>query len=153
MRPFSAFSTFPNFGRSPISGAGEGGLLSAALQAAPQANGILFDQPRVVENARRAFANRAVSDRIEFVWPEIYSMRYQQVLNSMSSNKTCTIGVMIGRKNSGSLQKRDVACITIAGAGNDLKPEATFSKRMDLMMMAWTGGRERTQTRIRATSL
>ncbi|MGB7038580.1 MAG: methyltransferase, partial [Xanthobacteraceae bacterium] len=26
-----------------------------------------------------------------------------------------------------------------------VEPEATFSKRMDLMMMAWTGGRERTQ--------
>jgi hypothetical protein len=136
---------FSKFRQIADLGAGEGGLLSAALQAAPQANGILFDQPRVVENARRAFANRAVSDRIEFVagdlfdavptGAELYVLK--QILHDWSDDRA---------------QKILAACRSAMSPASRLlvlemivEPEATFSKRMDLMMMAWTGGRERTQ--------
>lgn len=63
---------FSKFRRIADLGAGEGGLLSAALHAAPQATGILFDQPRVVENARRLLENRPISNRIEFAAGDLF---------------------------------------------------------------------------------
>ena len=65
---------FSKFQRIVDLGGGDGGLLSAALEVAPPANGILFDQPRVVEAARRLLANRAVSDRIEFVAGDLFDV-------------------------------------------------------------------------------
>ena len=135
---------FSKFRRIADLGAGEGGLLSAALQTAPQASGILFDQPRVVENARRLLANRAVADRIEFAagdlfdavptGAELYILK--QILHDWSDEQA---------------QKILATCRRAMPPGSRLlvlemivEPEAEFPKRLDLMMMAWTGGRERT---------
>jgi ubiquinone/menaquinone biosynthesis C-methylase UbiE len=126
-------------------GAGEGGLLSAALQAAPQASGILFDQPRVVENARRLLANRAVSDRIEFVAGDLFDTVptdaelyiLKQILHDWSDDKAQQILATCRRAMSAGSRLLVLEMI--------VEPEAAFPKRLDLMMMAWTGGRERTQ--------
>jgi hypothetical protein len=94
-------------------GAGEGGLLLAALQAAPQASGILFDQPRVVENARRLLADRLcrVASNLSQV---IYSMRCRGAPTSIFSNKSCMIGVTNSAKNPSNLPKCDVAWFSTA---------------------------------------
>lgn len=136
---------FSKFRRIADLGAGEGGLLSVALQAAPQANGILFDQPRVVENARRLLANRAVSDRIEFVagdlfdavriGPELYILK--QILHDWSDEQAQKILAICRRAMPSGSRLLVLEMI--------VEPEAEFPKRLDLMMMAWTGGRESTQ--------
>jgi ubiquinone/menaquinone biosynthesis C-methylase UbiE len=136
---------FSKFRRIADLGAGEGGLLSATLQTVPQANGILFDQPRVVENARRLLADRAVSGRIEFVAGDLFDAVptsadlyiLKQILHDWSDEQA---------------QKILATCRRAMSSGSRLlvlemlvEPDADFPKRLDLMMMVWTGGRERTQ--------
>ncbi len=136
---------FAKFRRIADLGAGEGGLLSAALQAAPQANGILFDQPRVVENARRLLANRAVFDRIEFVAGDLFDAAptgadlyiLKQILHDWRDEQAQKILANCRRAMSPGSRLLVLEMI--------VEPEAAFPKRLDLMMMAWTGGRERTQ--------
>jgi ubiquinone/menaquinone biosynthesis C-methylase UbiE len=136
---------FSKFRRVADLGAGEGGLLSAALQAAPQATGILFDQPRVVENARRLLENRPESDRIEFVAGDLFDAvptgaelyMLKQILHDWSDKQTQKILANCRRAMSPGCRLLVLEMI--------VEPEATFPKRLDLMMMAWTGGRERTQ--------
>jgi hypothetical protein len=48
-------------------GGGQGWLLSAILQAAPAARGILVDLPHVVESARALLGERGVAERCELV--------------------------------------------------------------------------------------
>lgn len=56
---FSRFSTVVDIG------GGQGWLLSAILTAAPDARGILFDLPHVIEAARPVVAERSVANRCE----------------------------------------------------------------------------------------
>jgi hypothetical protein len=135
---------FSKFRRIADLGAGEGGLLSAALQTAPQATGILFDQPRVVENARRLLANRAEADRIEFAagdlfdavpaGAELYILK--QILRDWSDEQAQKI--LANCRRAMPLGSRLLVLEMI------VEPAAEFPTRLDLMMMAWTGGRERT---------
>lgn len=48
-------------------GGGQGRLLAAVLQAAPQARGVLFDQPYVVAEASTLFDQYRVADRVQIV--------------------------------------------------------------------------------------
>jgi hypothetical protein len=136
---------FSRFRRIADLGAGEGGLLLAALQSAPQANGILFDQPRVVENARKQLANRVGLDRIDFVagdlfdavpaGAELYILK--QILHDWSDEQAHKILTICRRAMSPGARLLVLEMI--------IEPETPFPKRLDLMMMAWTGGRERAQ--------
>jgi len=58
---FSRFATIVDVG------GGQGSLLSAILNAAPAARGILFDLPHVIEAARPVIAERGVANRCELV--------------------------------------------------------------------------------------
>lgn len=58
---FSGYSTIVDVG------GGHGRLLSAILQATPQARGILFDQPQVVAGAPAELGEHGVQDRVRIV--------------------------------------------------------------------------------------
>src|SRR2546421_5272154 len=47
-------------------GSNEGHFLAAILQAAPQATGVLFDRPEVMDAARATMTERGLGDRVEF---------------------------------------------------------------------------------------
>jgi hypothetical protein len=136
---------FSNFQCIADLGGGDGGLLSAALEAAPLANGILFDQLRVVETARRSLANSVMLERIEFVAGDLFDAvpagaelyMLKQILHDWSDEQAETILTICRRampKNSRLLVLEMI-----------VEPDVAFPKRLDLMMMAWTGGRERSQ--------
>ena len=136
---------FSKFRRIADIGGGEGGLLSAVLEAAPIANGILFDQPRAVEAARRTLANKAVSDRIDFVagdffdavpkGAELYVLK--QILHDWDDEHA--------EKILATCRRSMLAGSRLLVLEMMIEPNVAFPKRLDLMMMAWTGGRERTQ--------
>lgn len=48
-------------------GGNQGHFLSALLEAAPKAQGVLFDRPEVMDDARQTMAERGLTDRVEFV--------------------------------------------------------------------------------------
>jgi spermidine synthase len=116
---------FSKFRRIADVGGGEGGLLSAALEAAPIANGILFDQPRAVEAARRTLANRAVSERIEFVAGDFFEAVptgaglyvLKQILHDWDDQHA----------NPSDMQALDACKLPAASAGNDDRTGRRFS--------------------------
>jgi hypothetical protein len=136
---------FSKFRRIADLGGGEGGLLSAALEAAPLANGTLFDQPRVVETARRLLVNRLVANRIEFVAGDLFDAvprgadlyMLKQILHDWSDEQAEKI--LATCKRAMSTNSRLLVLEMI------VEPENRFPKRLDLMMLVWSGGRERTQ--------
>jgi hypothetical protein len=61
--PVLAVYDFSGFGRIVDVGGGHGALLAAVLQSAPDAQGVLFDLPSVVEGARPVLDAAGVADR------------------------------------------------------------------------------------------
>ncbi|BBY42913.1 methyltransferase [Mycolicibacterium celeriflavum] len=55
---------FSRFGVIADVGGGHGGLLAGILAATPQARGVLFDLPKVVEGAPALLTSRGVADRV-----------------------------------------------------------------------------------------
>jgi precorrin-6B methylase 2 len=58
---------FSRFGKVMDVGGGNGALLIGILQANPALRGVVFDQPHVVERARRNIAEHGLADRLEAV--------------------------------------------------------------------------------------
>lgn len=65
--------TFPEGATVVDVGGGHGTLLAALLTAHPSMTGVLFDQPSVVENAGRVFADARVSSRATVVGGDFFS--------------------------------------------------------------------------------
>ena len=65
--------TFPESATVIDIGGGQGTLLAALLTAHPSMTGVLFDQPAVVENAGRVFADARVSSRATIVGGDFFS--------------------------------------------------------------------------------
>jgi hypothetical protein len=55
------------FNRIVDVGGNQGHFLSALLEAAPKATGILFDRPEVMDDARATMAARGLTDRVELI--------------------------------------------------------------------------------------
>jgi hypothetical protein len=54
-------------------GGGHGTLMTAVLQSDPRLTGILFDQPHVIEGARRALTSNGVADRCRVVGGDFFA--------------------------------------------------------------------------------
>ncbi|AKS31953.1 methyltransferase [Mycolicibacterium goodii] len=65
--PLVAAYDFSRFGTIADVGGGHGRLLSAILAAAPQADGVLYDLPHVVEGAPEMLTRHGVLDRVRVV--------------------------------------------------------------------------------------
>ncbi|MDF1903670.1 acetylserotonin O-methyltransferase [Mycolicibacterium smegmatis] len=65
--PLIAAYDFTRFGTIADVGGGHGRLLSAILGSAPQAKGVLYDLPNVVEGAPEMLARHGVADRVQVV--------------------------------------------------------------------------------------
>src|SRR5207247_581798 len=80
-------------------GGGTGGLLEATLLAHPNLNGVLFDRPRVIEEARRRM-NPQLTKRCRFisgdffrVWPKLFADVYvlRNVLHDCNDHRALRI--------------------------------------------------------------
>lgn len=138
---------FTSFRRIADLGGGQGRLLSAMLTASPEAVGVLFDAPQVVEQARQVLARNPLAERMEFVGGDffqavpdgcdLYTMKW--ILHDWADAESAQI--------LGNIRK------AMAPGGRVLVfdmvlPEPNtpdLGPMMDLNMLVMTGGRERTK--------
>jgi ubiquinone/menaquinone biosynthesis C-methylase UbiE len=133
-------------------GGGLGSMISAILKANQNLSGVLFDAPSVIEKAKDYLAANGVSDRCETIGgnffeavPEggdLYYMRW--IIHDWDDDLSIKI-----LKNIRQVIPADGKLLLLeAVVPDDNKPH--FSKFMDLIMLAMTGGCERTAKQYEA---
>jgi hypothetical protein len=133
---FSGFNTIGDIG------GGLGHLVSAVLEHAPQARGVLFDLPQVVDQARRT-AHPRVSyvggDFFKDPIPSCDAYMIMTVLHDWSDDESIAI-----LKNIKANAPRGAKVLILEGV---VQPDARnhFLLDLDIEMLALTSGRERTE--------
>jgi hypothetical protein len=133
-------------------GGGQGALIAAILTQRPEARGVLFELPHVVENARLLLAEAGLADRCELVagdafeavpsGGDLYLMR--RVLHGQDDER-CTTILRNCRAAMGSTS-RLVVIEHVLEPGN----APSWGKMLDLQMMVLSaGGRERSESEYR----
>lgn len=137
---------FSGFGTIGDIGGGAGHLLAAVLETAPQAQGVLFDLPKVVERA----AERP-HPRIRYVGGDFFAdpipvcdaYMMMTVLHDWSDAEAAQILAAIRRT------ARARAKVLLVEAVIGLSEGFDFGKDLDIEMLAMTTGRERTEAEWR----
>jgi O-methyltransferase domain len=135
---FSAFQTIADIG------GGRGHLLTAVLQAAPLARGVLFDLPHVTAAARAAGTG---SDRLRvqpgdfFVdaLPAADCYLIMQVIHDWDDAKAARILAAVRKAAAAGAKLLLIECIV----PEDSKP--SWTKMLDLQMLTLLSGKERTE--------
>ena len=128
-------------------GGGHGHLLSSILKSAPQARGVLFDLPAVVEGAQSRVRSEGLEGRCEIVGGDFFesvpeggdAYVLKTIIHDWDEERALAILRNIHRsmKDDGKL----VLVETVIEQGD----APSFSKLSDLHMMVMTGGQERTE--------
>lgn len=129
-------------------GGGQGTLLATILQAYPNVRGVLFDLPHVIAPVRTRMESTAQAARWAFVAGDFFA--------AVPAGGDCyLLKKVIHDWDDERAQRILTNCRTaMAGTGRLLliEPlippgnEASFNKRLDLLMLVWNaGGRERTE--------
>lgn len=129
-------------------GGGHGILLATILKANPEAKGILFDQPQVVENADKVLESIGVSERVEKtsgdffsaipVEADIYLMKF--IIHDWNDEQSITI-----LENLAKSAKPGSKVLLFETVVEEDDNVPSMSKVMDLNMLVMTGGKERTE--------
>jgi ubiquinone/menaquinone biosynthesis C-methylase UbiE len=127
-------------------GGGHGSLLSTVLNAAPQAKGILYDQPQVLAGADEVLRNLGTTDRVEKtegnffeeipVKADVYLMKF--IIHDWNDEQSEAILKNLAK----SAPTGSKLLLIEAVVEEDDAP--SMSKVMDLNMLVMTGGKERT---------
>ena len=138
---------FSPFGTIVDIGGGHGHLLASVLKSNPQARGVVFDLPAVVDGARERLAAEGLAERCEVAGGDFFqsvpaggdAYVMKSIIHDWDDERSITILKNIRRamKEGGRLLL--VETVIEDGAA------ASFSKLSDLHMMVMTGGRERTR--------
>jgi hypothetical protein len=132
-------------------GGGEGSLLRAILAAHPRLRGVLFEMPHVVELARAALVGAPESDRCELVAGDFFTAIPMTdsllVLKKVIHDWTDERAITILRNCRAALPAggRLLLMENVIRPGN----EPSFGKWLDLLMLVYAGGRERTADEFR----
>jgi hypothetical protein len=128
-------------------GGGHGRLLSALLQNAPGARGVLFDMPAVVEGAPPILSQYGVRDRVEIasgdffdkVPPggDLYVMK--AIIHDWQDDEALKILENVRRALAPGAKVALFECVVTG------RNEKHFSKFLDIEMIVHAGGRERTK--------
>jgi hypothetical protein len=129
-------------------GGGYGVLLAAILNAYPDMHGILFDQVGVVEHALPVLEAAAVADRCETLSGDLFGElpRFRDgyilklILHDWDDDRASQILANLRRCMNESATLLLVEHVILPGN------EPQFGKLLDLAMLAFPGGRERTAT-------
>lgn len=130
---------------------GYGSLLSAILQANPSMQGILADMPAVIEGARRRFETSNLADRCTVAPLNFFesvpaggdAYMLKHIIHDWDDARATTILRNCHRAMAG--QGKLLLAETVMTPGND--PE--FGKWLDVAMLVYAGGCERTQPEYR----
>lgn len=137
---------FTSFKKIVDVGGGNGALLMAVLNTAPQAEGIVFDEEYLKDETKKSIAAKGLSKRctvesgsfFDFVPKDADAYLMKMVLHDWTDEQCIQI-----LKNCQHAAKSDSKIIVIEAVipeGNVPHP----GKFMDINMMAMTGGKERT---------
>jgi hypothetical protein len=122
-------------------GGGHGHLLQAILQRVPSSSGVLFDLPHVIADAAGAVRDRlrvVAGDFFADPLPVADAYVLMEVIHDWADEKAVAILAAVRRAAPPHARVLIVESL-IADA-----PGPHFSKTLDIMMLAVTGGRERT---------
>lgn len=136
------------FARIVDVGSNEGHFLAALLQSAPQATGVLFDRPEVMDAAHATMAERGLSDRVEFVGGD-----FREAVPG-GGDLYLLKGIMhdwddepAGRilANCHRASPPGSTLLSLEGIVRDQPPLEPMVHLIDLAMLLLVGGRERTR--------
>ena len=134
---FEAFSVVADIG------GGRGHLLQGILDAAPAASGILFDLPHVIEEARNAASPRLrllPGDFFVDALPAADAYVLMDLLHDWRDDDAAKILAAVRRAAPAGARLLIVETLLPEGPGPH------FGKTLDVVMLAVTGGRERTRS-------
>ncbi|HEV2915304.1 MAG TPA: methyltransferase [Pyrinomonadaceae bacterium] len=128
-------------------GGGTGNLLTTILLANPELKGVLYDLPHVASEARRQIEAKGLSERCEVIEGSFFesvpeggdAYMLSHIIHDWDEARCLKILENCRRAVPGRGWLLLVEMV-IPG-GNDFHP----GKFLDLMMLSWTGGRERTE--------
>jgi hypothetical protein len=130
---------------------GHGALLAGILRANPAARGLLFDRPQVIEGARERVEAEGVSGRVELVagdffeevpaGADCYLMKY--IIHDWDDERA--LAILGNCRRAMPEGARLLLVETVIAEGN----APHFGKLIDLEMLLFTGGRERTEAEYR----
>ncbi|MGG5823415.1 methyltransferase [Falsiroseomonas sp. HW251] len=133
-------------------GGGQGSLLAAILAANPQIKGVLLDKPHVVEMARPVLDSAVRTGRCTLQAGDFFAevppggdlYLLKKVIHDWEDERA----VAILRNIAAAMTPRARLLLVelVVPPGN----APSFAKLLDLLMMVYTGGRERTETEHRA---
>jgi SAM-dependent methyltransferase len=133
-------------------GGGHGHLLAALLESRPEARGILFDRPPVIEGARAAVREMGIGDRCELIGGDffvsipsggdVYLVKF--VLHNWNDERAAAI--LTRCREAMRAGGRLLLVEQVVPRGNEPSP----TKVLDLQMMVFLEGRERTAEEFRA---
>ncbi len=140
---FSRFATIADIG------GGRGHLLEAVLERAPEASGILFDLPQVVAETRAA---QPLSARIAVVGGDFFNdplpsadaYLLMDLIHDWSNDDAARILAAVRAATPPHARVLIIETLVPETAGPH------FGKTLDIIMLAVTGGRERTRTEYAA---
>ena len=141
--------TFPPTGKVVDVGGGRGTLLSAVLRACPQLHGVVFDLAHVIERARPVFAAQGLGSRLEgasgdFFADELPRDAQVYLLKKVIHDWDDARALAILKACSRAMAPGATLLLIepVIAPGN----EPSFAKLLDLFMLVWPGGRERTES-------
>ena len=128
-------------------GGGNGALIMAVLNNAPNAHGIVFDEEYVIEETKKAIASKNLSERCEaiagsffdFVPENIDAYLMKMVLHDWDDEKS--IAILKNCQRAMHSESKVLILDSVISEGNTPHP----GKFMDINMLAMTGGKERTE--------
>lgn len=128
-------------------GGGQGSLLTAILRAHPAARGVLFDLPHMVAMARSLLETAGLAGRCEAVAGDFFAAvppggdlyLMKKVVHDWDD--AATLAILRSCRAAIPAEGRLMLAEWVIPPGNT----PHFSKRLDLLMLVYTGGRERTE--------
>ena len=134
-------------------GGGRGALMAEILQQYPDARGVLFDQPQVVEGAQTLLATAGVLSRCRITGGsffesvpadgDVYILQY--ILHDWDDGNCATI-----LRNCRAAMRPSSVLLVVENIVPDGARPADFVTILDLHMMVMLGGRERTVSEYRS---
>jgi hypothetical protein len=142
-----------SFARTVVDvGGGHGTLLAAVLQASPSAHGVLVDLPHVAEGARDAFAEAGLAERCRVEPGDFFASvpeggdlyLLHKIIHDWDDARAATI---LARCRAAMGATSRLVLLEAIMPTDDAPHHARL---LDLSMMVWPGGRERTEREYRA---
>ena len=137
---------FPDEGTLVDVGGGHGALVTAVLHARPNVRAVLFDQPAVVAGAERAFSEGGIAERCQIIGGsffqtvptggDVYTLK--DIVHDWEDE--LAVELLRACRRAMDDRARLLVIERILPPGDAPSP----GKLVDVMMLALTGGRERT---------